>query len=543
MSRYLYLFQIGPVQSFIAAARRTQDLYVGSRLLSLLASAGVSAAQSARGDLLFPVELSNGNLPDRVPHRFAFLNEHVPDHVVPIVKDAIDGEWRGIAAKVRAWLTDDMRLGTNWHADFDRQVANWLEIYWVAVPYDRNDHARSYRRADIALAQRKQLRHFPAVSERGEKCTLTGAQTALPLDWAALRQRLGDEEHQKFIRANERLGALATIKRFAQQGRYGAGAIDGDFEAPREFPSTNEIAGKPDGSAQDDRAYFLTVLHMDGDFMGKRLSLVENAQDHRRLSAALADFAEVRVPKIIAGHDPKRSATYRDHPGRAVLVYSGGDDVLALMHPGLVLSCANQLQAAFREALAGFETEKLPVTMSAGIAIAPFKLPLDGALQEARDAEEAAKNGHHRDAVVVREAHRSAQVRQAGAKWTVIPTADALRGHFANGRLSGKLGFDLYDLAAVMDDNPHDPCAPDAEARFAVQPIVPEEARAAEALRLLRRRLAEGLDTAISEQIVAELGKQFADLGLDKDCGWMSLANWTILARFLAHQETKREVM
>ncbi|MFQ3646977.1 MAG: type III-B CRISPR-associated protein Cas10/Cmr2, partial [Anaerolinea sp.] len=43
---HLYLFQIGPVQAFIAQARRTQDLLVGSRILSDLASAGIKAAMS-----------------------------------------------------------------------------------------------------------------------------------------------------------------------------------------------------------------------------------------------------------------------------------------------------------------------------------------------------------------------------------------------------------------------------------------------------------------------------------------------------------------
>ena len=32
--QHLFLFTIGPVQSFIAQARKTQDLYAGSRILS-----------------------------------------------------------------------------------------------------------------------------------------------------------------------------------------------------------------------------------------------------------------------------------------------------------------------------------------------------------------------------------------------------------------------------------------------------------------------------------------------------------------------------
>jgi len=36
MSKYLFLFTIGPVQSFISQARKTQDIYAGSFLLSHL---------------------------------------------------------------------------------------------------------------------------------------------------------------------------------------------------------------------------------------------------------------------------------------------------------------------------------------------------------------------------------------------------------------------------------------------------------------------------------------------------------------------------
>ncbi len=34
MNNHLFLFTLGPVQSFIAQARKTQDLYAGSETLS-----------------------------------------------------------------------------------------------------------------------------------------------------------------------------------------------------------------------------------------------------------------------------------------------------------------------------------------------------------------------------------------------------------------------------------------------------------------------------------------------------------------------------
>ena len=43
MSGHLLLVTIGPVQEFIAQARRTRDLWYGSHLLSELARAGARA--------------------------------------------------------------------------------------------------------------------------------------------------------------------------------------------------------------------------------------------------------------------------------------------------------------------------------------------------------------------------------------------------------------------------------------------------------------------------------------------------------------------
>mgnify|MGYP001054567604 CR=1 FL=1 len=50
----LLIFSIGPVQDFIAAARRTQDLWMGSFLLAYLASRALKAMQEADAQILYP---------------------------------------------------------------------------------------------------------------------------------------------------------------------------------------------------------------------------------------------------------------------------------------------------------------------------------------------------------------------------------------------------------------------------------------------------------------------------------------------------------
>lgn len=55
MAHYLFLFTIGPVQEFIAAARRTRDLWAGSQLLSELSrTIAIALRDETKENLIFP---------------------------------------------------------------------------------------------------------------------------------------------------------------------------------------------------------------------------------------------------------------------------------------------------------------------------------------------------------------------------------------------------------------------------------------------------------------------------------------------------------
>ncbi len=58
MTRYLIAIAIGPVQEFIAAARRTADLYAGSQLLMKVV--GAAAEVFNESERIFPVNLGGG---------------------------------------------------------------------------------------------------------------------------------------------------------------------------------------------------------------------------------------------------------------------------------------------------------------------------------------------------------------------------------------------------------------------------------------------------------------------------------------------------
>jgi CRISPR-associated protein Cmr2 len=501
---HLFLFQIGPVQTFIAQARRTQDLFIGSHLLSELATAGVMAASTMPGfKAIFPI-LENGQVKGGAPHRFAFLCDANPTQVAEHVETSVKRRWHdGFALPVRSLVERAVSNG-NWADTFERQIDNWLEFYWVAVPY--RNHVESFQHASAAMAQRKYARMFTQVEEPGYKCTLTGAQSALNINWNRLRKHLQDSEG-KIIRPNENLGSLALVKRLAAI----AGCIqDRDYER---FPSTNQIAAddpnwRESESPKDAKEVtgYLAVLHMDGDQMGKRLSELHTLEEHQRFSRDLAVFAaegaRVTVEK------------YGGRTGR--LVYSGGDDVLALLPLRHVLRCADELRKLF--------FSMTNCRSSAGIAITPANLPLDMALELARQAEEDAKEVYGRDAVVFMEAHGSGQLREAGAKWEIIEFLQTVQTLFEQQALSGKLGYDLLTIDHDMFG---------AELR---------DARDKEVRRLAKRRTQENASTETKQAIDEMVGNMIRLVEPEDDSTpavptWSAMANWIILARFLAQEE------
>jgi len=496
----LFLCQIGPVQSFIAAGRRTQDLYVGSRLLSQLARAGLHEATRKPGFMpIFPIWDDNQQFPKGVPHRFAFVCDDDAQAVGEAIENAVRDRWlHGYAEKVYMLLRDQIGEG-DWEAVYQNQMDNWLEFYWVSVPYRANDHATCFTQASTAMAQRKLLRHFPQIDEHGRKCTLTGSQSALPLDWERLKRALKDD----FIfRPHEYLGTVALIKRLIQN----TDADLGDGKQKYKPKSTDAIAGADrNQKRQQGREVenYLAVLHIDGDGMGKALSNIKNLTEHQEFSRKLAFFADEQVPNIIKQYG---GDTYE-------LIYAGGDDVLALLPLRHVLECAYQLRLAFGE-LMGFSS-------SAGIAITPYDFPLDLALDIARQAEETAKEGIGRNAIMVTEAHGTGTIREAGGEWDVIPLVNILIGYFADGTLSGKLGYDILTIASDMGG------------------VVPPEARLAELSRIIKRRLAENVADNLKKHILGNdpdkgnLAQVIATLAEGR-ISWQGMAHWAILARFIA---------
>ena len=158
------LFQIGPVQDFIKQARKTQDLWAGSFLLSyLIAQAMLAVAKEVGPDAIIYPQLrgvpladwfwhSQGILPDklRASHPNELLTPSLPNRflaVVPkdwskdgrglaqIAEDAVRTAWKEIAKKVRDDITAKLQEQdgqfASWDMFWDEQVARFLIVDYV----------------------------------------------------------------------------------------------------------------------------------------------------------------------------------------------------------------------------------------------------------------------------------------------------------------------------------------------------------------------------------------------------------------------------
>lgn len=168
MSKSLVIFTLGPIQDFIASARRSRDLRCGSWLLSGLArtAARTVADQHGIDALIFPKPASREELESEI--RLGIANKIVA--VVPGSAQAVAALAQEVEAAVRAHLDDlaanifdaigDQKLDDRTTAM--NQVVDLLEFYWVAQPLagDDGDYPQVRRCLEALMAARKATRDF-----------------------------------------------------------------------------------------------------------------------------------------------------------------------------------------------------------------------------------------------------------------------------------------------------------------------------------------------------------------------------------------------
>jgi CRISPR-associated protein Cmr2 len=228
MTERLLHFTLGPVQGFVAQARRTRDLWAGSFLLSWLAGQAMRAVDKSgrriiipdvREDALFRAMSGGSGRPavGSLPNRFKAT---VPDGFDPHgCRKAVKDAWRGLADKVWArFVAPVARRGNGTKVIWDRQVGTFWETSWVIGAPGANDQTWLDRRKNWRM-------HCPPV-EGGDHCMLMGDWQEISgymrsferrqqdEFWRALKAHVDQESGNPLqLDENERLCAVALIKR------------------------------------------------------------------------------------------------------------------------------------------------------------------------------------------------------------------------------------------------------------------------------------------------------------------------------------------
>ena len=400
---------------------------------------------------------------------------------------------------------------------WDTQIDDILEAFaaWVPIVDDQGGYKEASQRLGAVLAARKATRDFRACGSlpiQGlPKSSLDGAfETVLPRwkngYWPRRKLRLSD---------GEQLDALGVIKRLAgdsdqftaypriaadpwitqledaqkkrlrdayeplvardlatrirgNNGKYDE--LPFDAELLYEFRLDNVLAlareSGADEQAQELQALkdciksiakadgdkpgagepvpYATILKADGDRMGVLLSRASSAEQSRRISRTLHEEFASQVAGIV-----------RAHRGHAI--YSGGDDVLALVPLSGALDCARDLADKFAASLAGLATElgidddERP-TLSVGLGIGHFMEPLGALRARADRAEHVAKGDGTdtpRNALAIALGIRAGAELTWRARWDDKNAIDVLRRltrAYRDGSLPTRAAYDLRGI-------------------------------------------------------------------------------------------------
>lgn len=482
---HLLAISVGPVQEFIAAARRTRDLWFGSYLLSKISRAVATAVERRGGELIFPASSHAENVANVI---LAELLAGEPKDMAMKARQAAQQRWREFADEALGQASGVIRSDI-----WSDQVDDVIEFYaaWVATSADYRANRAMVMRL---LAGRKNCRDFrPAKGRAGvPKSSLDGQRESVlnpPTQWPQrFRARLR-------IREGEQLDVVGLVKRVAggNQPYPSVARIAADpwvrgnqhrlspVTSACEQLRTQEIVRRLDTTAYPQFAAFpfegtavytsrhhelmeeteatadqlrplcealarlpqpepyLAILVADGDRLGAAISALTSPDAHRQFSEALARFAgEAR--KIVNAYN-------------GVMVYAGGDDVLAFLPVDKCLECAQKLNVKFGELLVAYGAP----TLSVGIAIGHFMENLEDLLGYGRAAEKAAKEPD-RDGLAVHLHKRGGSPTRVRAKWSEKPSERLTRYAqlILSDAIPSKLPYDLRKLADLYQDWPAD---------------------------------------------------------------------------------------
>ncbi|MDI6871119.1 MAG: type III-B CRISPR-associated protein Cas10/Cmr2 [Bacillota bacterium] len=583
MSGYLLSVALGPVQDFIAAARRTHDLWFGSHLLSEISKAAALSLHRSGATLIFPAperpeeELSPGSQLNVANKLLAQVPEGLaPEELARSAQEAAKERWKGFAADALRNIGSTATLAIRLDV-WEEQLKDVLEFYAAWVPMG-NDYIAARTRVERLLAGRKALRDFLPVKGRAKvpKSSLDGARETVLNEAVQDKTAQGARLRRELrLKQGEQLDAIGLIKRRAVGGAREGGvrfvsvsrvAADvwirrlwgtqggrellrkveqkchPDFADPiddpvfRDFPRECEVLFESRRRVMMKEADLADHLPALGEIDALLRSQKEKVgqpspylailkADGDRMGSAISNLRSPeehrRLSRQLARFAAAARAIVAECHGS--LVYSGGDDVLAFLPLDTCLLAARRLHDEFGRLVGEVAPE---VTLSAGVSVGHCLEPLEDLLTRAKEAERNAKEGagaaDERDGLAVSFWTRGGSVIKARAQWGKN-LADALDARLQQ-------WIDLFRVGALPDKAAYDLRALAREyERWEITDWPESQLREllqADALRLLRRKQAKDSGAKETLKALLETVKVPADL--------TRLADEVMVARRLA---------
>ncbi len=252
---YLFVFTFGPVQSFIAQARKAFDLYAGSTLLSKLSKMVIDEAnKDVRCEIIFPNK-NNETPPNRFLAELKFEKDEEVKKFGENLAKFLQSRFKDIFNEIFDKVpkdTDDTDDTNDTRKIAEYQIDNFLEIYWAGLKIDKFSKEK-YNEIESKLGSIKNIKQFNPFSvkkdrknnekkeEQGyRKCTQCGIRDAIfyvkengkPTYIHKLAIKI-DTKNLKIFKKNESLCSICLMKRLLEKS---------EIISVRSFPSTSEIA-------------------------------------------------------------------------------------------------------------------------------------------------------------------------------------------------------------------------------------------------------------------------------------------------------------
>jgi len=282
----LFLFTIGPVQAFISQARKAQDLFSGSFILSYLTFIGITEIIDKYGptSVIYP-DLFGQPLVDwylekeiNVKNSSSYKIEipTIPNRFVVIIPEAEETKITELAKSITTKVKNEWNeLSNNVLSSFkinkDEKMKCHLQdfpqIYWVTLPWRKGEkditiddlsifietekskelfefaskkgafkpnigllYQALYTSIEKSIGSRKNLRDFNRREECGKKCSICGEREGI------IKAETGKLRIGRFISKEEALCGLCFVKRSCE--KY----FNEKFNKELSFPSTAEVA-------------------------------------------------------------------------------------------------------------------------------------------------------------------------------------------------------------------------------------------------------------------------------------------------------------